>query len=150
MPQSLSNVIVHLVFSTKDREPFIDCEIRDSFHAYLATVVRDTGSECYRVGGIPDHVHLAIRLARPVSQSDLVEKLKTTSSKWIKTKGPQYSNFSWQRGYGIFSISRGHLEGLVSYIGNQEEHHRKVSFQDEFRELLRKNQTDFDEQYVWD
>jgi putative transposase len=86
MPQSLSNVIVHLVFSTKDRVAFLDRTIRDSFHAYLASVVRDTGSECYRVGGVSDHVHLAIRLARPVSQSELVEKIKTTSSKWIKTQ----------------------------------------------------------------
>jgi REP element-mobilizing transposase RayT len=150
MPQSLSNVIVHLVFSTKDRVAFMDRTIRDSFHAYLASVVRDTGSECYRVGGVSDHVHLAIRLARPVSQSELVEKIKTTSSKWIKTQGAQYSKFSWQRGFGIFSISRGHLEKLVSYIGNQEVHHQAVSFQDEFRELLRKNEVEFDERYLWD
>ncbi|MGJ8698110.1 MAG: IS200/IS605 family transposase [Verrucomicrobiaceae bacterium] len=150
MPQSLSNVTIHLVFSTKDREPFINHEIRDSFHAYLAKIVRDTGSECFRVGGVSDHVHLAIRLARPVSQSELIEKLKTTSSKWIKTQGVPYTKFSWQRGYGVFSISRGHLEALVSYIGNQEEHHRTISFQDEFRKLLQKNQTEFDERYLWD
>lgn len=95
MPQSLSNVLIHLVFSTKDRALLIDAGIRDRFHAYLATLVRDTGSECYKVGGMPDHVHLAIRLARPVSQSELVEKVKKNSSVWIKKQGSGYSKFSW-------------------------------------------------------
>ena len=150
MPQSLSNVIVHLVFSTKDRVPIIDAEIESKLHAYLASVIRDTKSECYRIGGMPDHIHCAIRLSRTASQSELVELLKRSSSKWIKTQGSNYQNFSWQRGYGCFSISRTHLDKLISYISNQAHHHRQTSFQDEYRSLCQKNGVDFDESYVWD
>ena len=150
MPQSLSHVIIHLVFSTKNRAPLIGPEIESKLHAYLASVIRDTQSECYRIGGMPDHVHCAIRLARTVSQSELVELLKRSSSKWMKTQGSNYKSFSWQRGYGCFSISRTHLDKLITYISNQAEHHRHVSFQDEYRSLCKKNGVDFDENYVWD
>lgn len=136
MPQSLSNVIVQIVFSTKDRQLFIDDRIAESLHAYLARIARDTKSECYRVGGVEDDVHLAIRLARTISQSELVEKLKSNSSKWIKGRGPSYSFFSWQRGYGCFSISRAHLDPLIAYISDQKEHHRTLDFKDEFHRVM--------------
>lgn len=150
MPQSLSNVIIHLVFSTKDRAPLIDAAIEPRLHAYLATAIRDTKSECYRVGGVLDHVHFAIRLARTVSQSELVELIKRTSSKWIKTHGPQYQNFHWQKGFGCFSISHSHLDPLIAYVSNQPAHHRKLTFQDEFRKLCVKNGVEIDEKYVWE
>ena len=150
MPQSLSQVIIHIVFSTKDREPWLDPAIRPRMHAYLATVCRDCKCEAYRVGGVADHVHIAARLGRTISQSELLEKIKKTSSASIKTQGPQYQLFFWQSGYGDFSIGYSQLDDLIHYIHNQEAHHRIKTFQDEYRELLRKYNVEFDERYVWD
>ena len=98
MPQSLSLVIVHVIFSTKDRHPFLDPDARRKLHAYLATVARNAGCECYRAGGVADHVHLAIRLSRTITIAQLVEELKTASSKWLKPLSPELAGFSWQRG----------------------------------------------------
>ena len=150
MPQSLSRVIIHVVFSTKDRRPWLDPDIRPRMHAYLATVCRDCDCEAYRVGGVADHVHIATRLARTLSQADFVEKIKKTSSAWIKQQGEPYHSFFWQNGYGGFSIGWSQMEDLTRYIDNQEEHHRTHTFQDEYRDLLRKYHREFDERYVWD
>ena len=150
MPQSLSQVILHIVFSTKERRLWLDPEIRPRMHAYLATVCRDCGCEAYRVGGAADHVHIAARLARTISQSELLEKIKKTSSAWIKRQGSQYGGFCWQGGYGDFSIGWSQLEELLRYIDRQEQHHRTKTFQEEYRDLLRKNHVEFDEKYVWD
>lgn len=150
MPQSLSQVILHVVFSTKERRPWLDARIRPRLHAYLATMCRDCGCEAYRVGGVADHVHLAARLARTMSQSDLLERIKTNSSAWIKTQGTQYQLFHWQGGYGDFSIGWSQLEDLVHYIERQEQHHHKLTFQEEFRALLNKYHVKYDERYVWD
>jgi putative transposase len=150
VPQSLSQVIIHIVFSTKDRRPWLDQGIRPRIHAYLATVCRDCECEAYRIGGVADHVHIAARLARTVSQAALLEKMKKTSSAWIKEQSQQYSLFSWQNGYGGFSIGWSQLEDLTGYIEQQEEHHRTRTFQEEYRELLRKYHVQFDERYVWD
>jgi putative transposase len=150
MPQSLSQVIVHIVFSTKERHRWLDVQIAPRMHAYLATVCRDVGCEAYRVGGAADHVHIATRLSRTVSQAELVEKIKTTSSAWVKHQGTEYANFRWQAGYGGFSIGWSQLEDLIRYIDEQEEHHRIHSFQEEYRNLLRKYQVKYDEGYVWD
>ena len=119
-------------------------------HAYLATVCRDCGCEAYGIGGVTDHVHIAARLSRTLSQADLLEKIKKTSSAWIKTQGPDYTSFLWQGGYGAFSIGYSQLDDLVRYIDNQEGHHKTTSFQEEYRELLRKYNASFDERYVWD
>jgi REP element-mobilizing transposase RayT len=150
MPQSLSFVLVHLIFSTKDRLPVLNIEIREELFAYLATVARNDGCECYRVGGISDHVHLALRLPRTRSVAEITEELKGASSKWLKTKSPKLSRFAWQRGYAAFSVGPADLDALVEYIANQEEHHRKRSFQDEFRAFLKRYGVEFDERYVWD
>jgi putative transposase len=150
MPQSLSQVIIHLVFSTEDRNKWLDPSVRPRMHAYLATVCRDCDCQAYKVGGTEDHVHLAIRLSRTVSQAALVEKVKTTSSSWIKSLGAQYEAFHWQRGYGSFSLGFSQLEVLIQNIQTQEEHHRVRSFQEEYREMLRKYRIVHDERYVWD
>ena len=150
MPQSLSQVILHVVFSTKDRRPWLDLAIRPRLHAYLATLCRDCDCSAYRVGGAADHVHIATRLARTLSQAELLEKIKKTSSAWIKTQGEQYGSFFWQGGYGDFSIGWSQLEELVRYIDHQEQHHRTRTFQEEYRNLLQKYHVAFDERYVWD
>ena len=119
-------------------------------HAYLATICRDLDAEAFRVGGVADHVHLVVTLPRTLSQSGLVEEIKKLSSKWIKGLDPKYRRFYWQRGYGAFSLGRSQLEAVVKYVGEQERHHRRVSFQEEFRRVLAKYGVAFEERYVWD
>jgi len=150
MPQSLSFVLVHLIFSTKDRRPLLAETVRPALYAYLATVVRNAGCECYRVGGIEDHVHLAVRLSRTVNIAELVEQIKSSSSKWLKTQSPTLSKFSWQRGYAAFSVSPTDMDALVEYIAGQEDHHRKRSFQDELRAFLKRYGVECYERYLWD
>ena len=150
MPQSLSRVILHVVFSTKDRQPWLDRDIRPRVHAYLATLCRDFQTEVFDVGGVADHVHIVSTLPRTISQADLVEKTKTASSKWIKEIDSRYRSFFWQRGYSAFSVSPSQLNALRKYVKTQERHHRKRTFQDEYRELLRKHGIAYNEQYVWD
>jgi len=150
MPQSLSLVVIHVIFSTKERHPFLDDGTRPKLHAYLATVARNAGCECYRAGGVADHVHLAIRLSRTLTIASLVENLKTSSSKWLKTESPALKAFAWQRGYGCFSVGPSDLDSLCAYIDNQAEHHRTRTFQEEFRMFLKKYGVEYDEAYVWD
>lgn len=128
----------------------LDAEVRAELHAYLATVARNAGCECYRVGGVADHVHLAIRLSRHSDVATLVRDLKVSSSKWLKSRSPSLGTFAWQRGYGAFSVGPTELNTLLAYIDAQELHHAKHSFQDEFRSFLRKYGVEFDEQYLWD
>ena len=150
MPQSLSFLLIHIVFSTKDRAPLLTPEVRPDLHAYLATVTRNAGCECYRVGGVADHVHLAIRLSRTVTVAHLVEELKTSSSKWLKAQSPALAHFAWQNGYGVFSVGPSDLEALRKYIDTQEEHHRTHTFQEEYRAFLKRYGVEFDERYIWD
>jgi REP element-mobilizing transposase RayT len=150
MPQSLSFLLVHVVFSVKDRAPLLSDTLRPTLHAYLATVARNADCECYRVGGVADHVHLAIRLGRTLTTAKLVEVLKTSSTKWLKTQSPVLAAFAWQRGYAAFSVGPSNLDALRRYIDSQEEHHRTRTFQEEYRAFLTQYGIDFDERYVWD
>jgi REP element-mobilizing transposase RayT len=148
MPQSLSFMLVHIVFSTKDRRPLLNESLRLPLHAYLATVVRDKDCDCFRVGGVADHVHLAVRLHPTKSVAKLLEELKTSSSKWMKAQGVE--GFAWQRGYGAFSVGPSDAGALIQYIEGQEAHHRKRDFQEEMRAFFEKYHVVFDERYVWD
>jgi REP element-mobilizing transposase RayT len=150
MPQSLSKVILHIVFSTKDREPWLEPQIRPRMHAYLATICRDLGGDGLRVNGVFDHVHIVTTLPRTVSQAEMVEQLKKRSSKWIKTIDPRCRRFFWQRGYAAFSVSPSQLGAAIKYVEAQEKDHRTRTFQEEYREMLRKHGVEFDERYVWD
>lgn len=150
MPQSLSLVIVHLVFSTKDRASYFSPAIRPELFAYLSEVSRNSGCDCYGVGGMPDHIHMAVRLSRTLTIAALVQELKVSSSAWLKTKGRNLADFAWQRGYGAFSVAPRDLDSVVTYIDRQEEHHRTRTFQEEYRAFLTKYGIDYDERYVWD
>jgi REP element-mobilizing transposase RayT len=150
MPQSLSKVIIHIIFSTKDREPWLDRDVRPRMHAYVATICRDLNAEALRVGGVADHLHIVTTLPRTLSQAAMVETLKKTSSKWIKGLNSKYRRFYWQRGYGAFSVSPSQLNAVLEYGESQEAHHRTRSFQEEYRDFLRKCGVKFDERYVWD
>jgi REP-associated tyrosine transposase len=150
MPQSLSKVVLHIIFSTKNRQPWLGRDVRTRMHAYLTTICRDLGAEFVRVDGVSDHVHIVTTLPRTVSQAELIEQIKKTSSKWIKAVDARYCGFFWQRGYSAFSVSPSRLDEVLKYVETQEEHHRTESFQEEYRVFLRKHGVGFDERYVWD
>jgi len=151
MPQSLARVIIHVVFSTKNRVPFLkDAELRARLHAYMAGILQNIGCEPIFINGVEDHVHILCNLSRTVTIAKLVETVKHSPSMWMKDQGPAYADFFWQGGYGSFSVSQSNVGQVREYIATQEEHHRKVSFQDEFRALCRKHEIEIDERYVWD
>ena len=149
MPQSLANLLTHLIFSTRNRNPLlVDKDLRQRTHAYLAAVLKDIQCPALIVGGVANHVHILCQLAKTQSISDMMEHLKASSSKWLKTQGIR--TFSWQRGYGAFSVSQSHVDAVISYIENQEEHHRTITFEEEFRLILKRYRVAFDERHVWD
>ncbi len=151
MSQSLAKILVHAVFSTKDRRPYLrDKSLREELHRYLGGILTNHGCQPIIVGGVEDHVHLLFTLSRTVSAAEMIKEVKRSSSLWLKTKSPDLHDFAWQSGYGIFSIGFSQVETVRVYIAGQEEHHRKVSFQDEFREFLKRYEVEFDERYVWD
>ena len=151
MPQSLSAVYLHLVFSTKDRHPFLrDPALRAETHAYLGGVSKQLDCAPVIIGGVDDHVHILASHARTITQADWVKELKRVSSLWIKQRDPSLRDFAWQSGYGIFSVSASNIEAVERYIANQEEHHRKTTFQDEYRAFLKRHGIAWDEKYVWD
>ena len=151
MPQSLARVVLHIVFSTKNRVPFLkDADLRSRLHAYMAGVLQNIGCEPILIGGVEDHVHILCNLSRTITIASLVEEVKKSPSKWMKEQGAAFNDFYWQGGYGAFSVSQSNVEQVRAYIAAQEEHHRKVSFQDEFRTLCRKYGVEIDERYVWD
>jgi len=150
MPQAFTRLYAHLVFSTKSRRPFIDEEIRPRVHGYLATAIRSLDSRYVVVGGVADHVHILFDIGKMHAPVEFVEQVKRESSKFVKTLGPRYRSFYWQRGYGMFSVSPTLLEEAERYVRSQEEHHHKKTFQEEFREFLKRYGIEYDERYVWD
>ena len=151
MPQSLVQIYVHIVFSTKHRKPFLkDKDFRARTHRYLAGICKNLNSPALIIGGVDDHVHILCRLGKTIEIADLIRDLKRDSSKWVKAEQLRLAEFHWQQGYGAFSISPAHVDALKDYIANQEEHHRRESFQDEFRRLCTKYGLEVDERYVWD
>lgn len=151
MPQALSTVYLHLVFSTKDRRPFLrDRDVREAMHAFLGAVSKQMDCPPILIGGVEDHVHLLARFARTISQADWVKELKRVSSGWIKERGREYADFKWQGGYAVFSVSQSNVETVKEYIARQDENHKKIGFQDELRALLRRHNAEWDEKYLWD
>ena len=149
MSQLLAQIYVHLVFSTKERQPFLlDDAFRKRTHTYLAGICKQQESPSVAIGGVADHVHILSRLGRTMDVATLVREIKRDSSKWIKENNSKLQEFHWQAGYGAFSISPSHVDALVRYIENQEEHHRTVSFQDEFRRICKKYRVEIDERCV--
>ena len=151
MGQSLVQLYTHLVFSTKQRRPFVsDIALRERLHAYLVGACGNLNSPSLIIGGVEDHEHLLLRLSKTISVSTLVRELKRESSKWIKTKGHRLPLLQWQSVYGAFSLSPSHMKDLERNISYQEEHHKTETFQEEFRRLCRKYNVAIDERYVWE
>ncbi|MEI7987275.1 MAG: transposase [Armatimonadota bacterium] len=150
MSQSLSQVIVHGVFSTKHRTPWLDAELRESLFAYISTLLKSQGHVPIIVGGHDDHIHMLFGLARTVSVSDTMKLTKVHSSLWVKQEFENRKDFGWQSGYGAFSVAYSSMDAAIAYIANQDDHHSKTSFQDEFRSLMKEHGIEIDEKYVWD
>ena len=151
MPQSLVQVYLHMVFSTKHRRPYLrDRNSRERTHGYMAGICKNLNCPALKIGGTEDHTHLLTRHAKSVTISDFLRELKRSSSLWTKMQSKELSAFQWQSGYGAFSVSPSHVEQVKTYIANQETHHHKESFQDEFRRLCKKYGVAIDERYVWD
>jgi REP element-mobilizing transposase RayT len=150
MSQSLAKNLIHLIYSTKDRRPVLEDAVREELHQYSGGILRDQESPCLEIGSVADHVHLLFVLTKNKALADVVREVKKGTSRWLKTKGPQFAEFEWQAGYGAFSVSQSAVEEVRRYILNQAEHHQKVSFQDELRAFLRRYEIEFNERYVWD
>ena len=148
----LAKVLVHLVYSTKNRTPWLDDPgLREELYAYKATILRNNvDSPAVLIGGVADHVHIISLLSRKFAIKVVVEEAKTETTKWLKRQSPRLADFHWQSGYGIFSVSESNVEPVKRYIARQEEHHRRMSFQEEFRVLCQRHGIDVDERYVWD
>ena len=151
MPQSLARILVHTVFSTKDRRPLLrDTILRQELHHYLGGILKHLDCQAIIVGGVEDHVHLLASLSRTCAAAEMVKEVKRGSSLWAKEREAGMRDFGWQNGYGMFSIGASQIEEVRRYIAEQEHHHREVSFQDEFRLLLKRYDIAYDERYVWD
>jgi len=149
MSASLSKVLIHLTFSTKDRAPMLVPEVREELNAYLVGVFASAGCPSLRTNCVADHVHCLFGLGRTETLSGIVETAKGASSRWLKTRAAALTGFCWQAGYGAFSVGQSQVEAVRAYIADQEAHHRKQTFQDEFRALLDRYQVEYDERYLW-
>jgi REP element-mobilizing transposase RayT len=150
MPQSLAKILIHIIYSTKNRERVLGDDLRDELHRYTAGILKGWDSPAIIINSVEDHLHALVSLARTHSISEIVEQMKKGSSKWLKTKEPALAEFHWQNGYGAFSVSQSSVADVVKYIEDQKEHHKHRSFQEEFREFLKRYQVPYDERYVWD
>ncbi len=152
MSQSIAKVALHVVFSTKNRKPWLQSrELRDELFAYMATILRDNvDSPAIVIGGVEDHIHALCLLSRKFAIMKVTQEAKTETSKWLKKQSHDTSDFAWQSGYGAFSVSESNILLVKKYIQDQEEHHRRMTFQDEFRAFLKRHGIEFDERYVWD
>ncbi len=150
MSQSLAKNILHLIFSTKNREPLLTASIRRALHPYLGGILRQWESPAILMNSVADHIHILFCLSKNHALKDVVEEVKKGSSKWIKGRGQEFASFFWQAGYGAFSVSQSNVPSVKRYISNQEAHHKKVGFQEEFRTFLTRYGIEYDERYVWD
>ena len=150
MPQSFAKNLIHLIFATKERRALLEDGIREELHRYACGILKDLESPALAVNSVSDHIHILLNLHRTKALAEVVLEVKRGTSKWIKTQGPQFALFRWQAGYGAFSVSQSLVDEVKRYILNQETHHRRMTFQDEFRELCRRHGLELDEHYAWD
>ena len=149
MANSYHSVLLHVVFSTKKREPFLSPAIRERLFPYLGGIARENGMKTLAIGGVSDHIHLLLSMNRELSTADALRMIKGPSSKWIHETFPDLAKFSWQEGYGAFSIGVSQVDATSHYILTQEDHHRRVSFQEEYLAFLKRHNLPYDERYIW-
>ncbi len=149
MPHSFSKIVVHYIFSTKNREKWISQEIQERLWKYMGGIARKLDIVPYSIGGVEDHVHMLVLLPRTITISEAIQKIKGNASRWLHENYPDLRKFSWQNGYGAFSVSYSRIEDVRRYIENQHEHHRRKSFKEEFIEFLQKHEIEYDEKEIW-
>ena len=149
MSHTYTNLLYHVVFSTKERRPFIDADLKPRLHGYLGGIATDIDCVPLLIGGVADHVHLLLKIPPKLAVSEVLRLLKCNSSGWVHKEYPQRRAFSWQEGYGAFTVSSSKKPDVETYIANQEEHHRRRSFQEEFLTLLEKHEIEFDPETIW-
>ena len=149
MPKSYTNLLYHIVFSTRDRRPIITIDRRPRLYEYVGGIIRELGGISLAIGGIEDHLHLLAKLRPDTALPDLLHDLKANSSSWMHDVFPDARDFYWQKGYGAFTVSMSQVPAVSAYIANQERHHKKRWFRDEFIQILRVNQIEFDEKFLW-
>jgi putative transposase len=150
MPSTYSNLLFHIVFSTKQRIPVITNAIQTELYNYIGGIIRGEGGVVLEIGGVADHVHLLIKLKPVVSVSEMLKHIKASSSKWLNETHANFGKFYWQEGYAAFSVSESQVDVVAKYIQNQETHHRQQTFQEELLTLLKKHNIDYDKRYLWD
>jgi putative transposase len=150
MSQSLVKNFIHIVFSTKYRQALINTQIEDELFSYIGGICNEMECRPVKIGGFNDHVHVLCMLSKKVTLVKLIEEIKASSSKWIKTKGIEYKNFYWQNGYGVFSVSPSVVKKVAVYIENQKDHHKTKTFRSEYLAFLKKYKVEYDEQYLWE
>lgn len=150
MAHTYTNLLVHAVFSTKDRRPDLDAAVRSRLFPYLGGIVQSLHGKALIVNGTDDHVHTLLSLPATLAAADVMRAIKANSSRWVHETWPAKRDFAWQAGYGAFSVSHSNLEAVRKYIANQEEHHRRMTFQEEHLELLKRHGIAYDERYVWE
>jgi len=148
MSQSLANILVHVIWSTKERRPLISDAVREGLHGYMAGILKKVESPALIINSVNDHIHVLCQLSKNLAASKLVEEVKKSSSKWMKEQG--VFDFAWQNGYGLFSVSQSNAGAVRNYIEGQGEHHKKRDFKDEFRAFCKRYNVPLDERYVWD
>ncbi len=148
MPQSLANILIHAIWSTKERRPLISNEARTGLHGYMAGVLKNLESPALIINSVTDHVHVLSQLSKNLAVCKLIEEVKKSSSKWMKTQGE--AMFAWQNGYGVFSVSQSNADAVRKYIEGQAKHHEKHDFKQEFRAFCKRYNVLIDERYVWD
>ena len=150
MGQSLVKNYIHIIFSTKHREPLILPQVENELYKYLGGICKQMECTSIRIGGYLDHVHILCMLSKKIALMKLLEGMKSHSSKWMKTKGIMFKNFYWQNGYGAFSVNPAQVDRVIAYIENQKEHHKKRTFQNEYKAFLTRYQVEYNERYIWD
>ena len=150
MASTLTNLLYHIVFSTKNREPIITAPIRENLYRYIGGIIRGEGGVLLEIGGMPDHVHLVVRFKSEPSVATMIKIIKSKSSKWLNEQPKRPGRFEWQRGYAAFTVSVSQLDKVRAYVRNQQQHHRRKTFQEELREILDKHGVAYEERYLWD
>jgi len=147
---TFTNLLYHIVFSTKHRQSLIQLPLRDELYKYIGGIIRGQKGTLLEIGGMPDHIHLGVRFKADHSVAEMLRLIKCNSSKWANERPERAEEFNWQSGYAAFTVSESQLPAVRNYVRNQEEHHRRRTFQEEFLELLKKHGIEYDERYVWD
>ncbi len=149
MASTLTNLLYHVVFSTKERQNIIESSFRENLYSYMGGIIRGEKGILISIGGTQDHIHIFMKIPPDVSVSHMLKCLKGNSSKWVNENKHSKIHFNWQIGYGAFTVSQSNIEAVIKYIEHQEEHHRKQTFKEELISLLEKNNIEYDERYLW-